>query len=76
MNYAELSTVFTDSYGYQDVQQHQQEEIPVQVKVITCEDYDDHIDNCARCMFYQTRKRTNLLNIIIIFTLIWMILRR
>lgn len=81
MDFTELTTAFTEYSTEYDSQlevaqsepRYEKQEIKVKIE---CSDYDDHVNNCARCMLYQAKKRSSILNVIIIIALAWMILRR
>lgn len=84
MDYAELSNVFNINPFYVPPKEPEPESIqdqvmdaPVPQKIeITCGDYESHINRCHHCMYSQAKKRSNLINLIIIFALFWLIFRK
>lgn len=87
MDYAELSAVFNVNPYYMEPpveEQKEPEQKPMEVvqKIVesspdvTCVDYEKHINQCHTCMYTQARKRSNLVNLLIIFALFWIIFKK
>lgn len=84
MDFAEISTVFSDnqvmSMGIQEIQQKIQEQPqhinPQQNTNITCNDYDLHTQYCTTCMYRQAKKRSNIFNIFLILALFYIVLKK
>lgn len=84
MDYAELSAVFNVNPYYVEPpvevrKEPEQKPMEVMQKItdeVSCDDYEKHINQCHVCMYTQARKRSNLVNLLIIFALFWLIFKK
>lgn len=83
MDYAELSNAFFDNPYYTNpldpvvpVAPEPVETVVGTTKPSMCSEYQSHVITCPHCMYTQERKRSNFVNILIIFALLWLIFRK
>lgn len=82
MDFAEISTVFSDQYSY--MQQPDEIQTPIETvqqpvsekKELSCNDYDAHAQYCTGCMYRQAKRRSNIFNIFLIFALFYIVLKK
>ena len=84
MHYAELSNVFSvNPYYVEPEKEAEQVAKPVapepmvaQKEMLTCGDYESHVNRCHHCMYVQAKKRSNFVNLMIIFALAWLVFKK
>lgn len=86
MDYSELSNAFVvnpyynknpfDSILADTTEEPVVEQVAQNIKPSICSEYQSHIITCPHCMYTQERKRSNLVNLLIIFALLWLIFRK
>ena len=77
MDFAEISTVFSDNPQQQDtIQETTQHIVTDEPRKLTCSDYDLHAQYCTACMYRQAKRRSNVFNIFLILALFYIVLRK